>query len=96
MQVMIQLSPETARGLRRALAGGPSADEGKVVQQVVRVAEELGVAIQPVHPGQTHPLLASQFMVDTASQRDAQRLIRRLKRLAGVEAAYLGPSPQLP
>jgi hypothetical protein len=97
MRVMIQLRQDVALDLQNRLSGASTAPKGNPkMEQLLHAAAELGVRIQPVHPGQTHPLLAPYFMVETRDRKTAEQIINAFKQFDFVEAAYLGPEEQLP
>jgi hypothetical protein len=57
---------------------------------------ELGVQLEPLHPGSSDPELASQFYVSVADEEDGERVATRLRSVPGVEAAYLKPPDEPP
>ena len=95
MRVMVQLQKDAAMQLQ---AGGVSTTptSESEIQQLLAATAELGIRLQPVHPGQTHPLLAPFFMVEVSNREQAEKVIDRLQRFNIVEAAYLKPEEQLP
>ena len=97
MRVMIQLREDAAMELHQQ--SGQSIGSSKTetqAEQLLKAASELGVKLEPVHPGQTHPLLAPYFMVETPDRETAEKVINHLNRFEIVEAAYLKPEEQLP
>ena len=97
MRIELQLDQETALDLHRvgsAAAGGDHASPGAAVW---RAAKALGVTLQPVHPGQSHPLLAPFFFIEVPGEgARAQRIVNRLEKVKGVEAVYIRPSNEAP
>lgn len=98
MRVMIQLREDAAMELHKqfgptATAAPPKKSEAK---KLLDAAAKLGGRLEPVHPGQTHPLLAPYFMVEVPDRAAAEQIISRLQRFEIVEAAYLQPDEQLP
>jgi hypothetical protein len=87
--ITVQLDLETARALH-AHAKAPAAKE------VRDAAAELGVTLQPVHPGQTHELLAPFFFIDAADAETAERVATRLRRVKGVAGAWVRPIDAAP
>jgi hypothetical protein len=57
---------------------------------------ELGLTLEPLHPGATDPELASQFFVTVPDERTAAEVSRRLGIQGAVEAAYLKPPDAAP
>lgn len=98
MRVMVQLREDAAMELQQGQAGRISGSlQGESeTQELLNAATELGVRLEPVHPGQTHPLLAPYFMVDVPNRETAEKVIEGLSRFKTVEAAYLKPDEQLP
>jgi hypothetical protein len=62
---------------------------------VRQVADELGVALVPVHPGQTHELLAPFYFVEVPDRATAERAAKRFRQVNGVEAAWVRPPAEL-
>jgi hypothetical protein len=58
--------------------------------------EQLGVGLEPVHPGHRDPTLSTYYTVRVPEGRDAEELREALHRLDGVVAAYVEPPPALP
>lgn len=68
-----------------------------VAPEAIRPAlEQLGVGLEPVHPGHRDPALRTYYSVQVPEGRDAEELREALHRLDGVAAAYLEPPPALP
>jgi hypothetical protein len=94
MRVIVQLRPDAATELQRGEGAAPEVtEETKALQDA---AAELKVRLEPLHPGQTHPLLSSYFMVEVPDQKTSEKVIDRLLRIPIVEAAYVKPDEQLP
>ena len=89
MEISVQLRPDVALALQGETVGAPEAEELR------RRAEELGVELQPVHPGETDPLLAPYFYA-LAPDEDAQRIAAELAAFPGVEGAYVKPAAEPP
>jgi hypothetical protein len=64
--------------------------------ELSRVTEELGVVLEPMHPGVEDPRLASYFTVEVPDHVTAERVISRLQNCEAVEAAYLKPLDEAP
>lgn len=98
MRVNIQLQEDAALELQQ---GGASSTSGSSEVQVktkelLEAASELGVRLEPLHPGQTHPLLAPYFMAEVPDREIAEKVINRLSQFPIVEAAYIKPDEELP
>jgi len=97
MRVMIQLREDAAMELQNQLGRGAAPAPGKSgTKKLLDATAKLGGRLEPVHPGQTHPLLVPFFMVEVPDREAAEKLISRLQRFDIVEAAYLKPDEQLP
>ena len=94
MRVNIQLREDAARELQQGGAAGESASAQ--TRELLDAASELGVRLEPLHPGQTHPLLVPYFVAEVPDRESAEKVIDRLSRFQIVEAAYLKPDEELP
>jgi hypothetical protein len=90
MDVIIQVRREIAPNLRGRVAGSPAADE------ILRAARDLGVTLEPLHPGATDPHLIGYFIVSAADFAAAEHIAERLRRCQAVEAAYVKPPDEMP
>jgi len=95
MRVMTQLRQDAARQLRQEQSGKMAARSAET-EQLLNAAAELGVELQPVHPGEVDPLLAPYYMIEVPDRDTAEKVIERLSRFDVVEAAYVKPEEQLP
>lgn len=90
MQVMIKVKPEATEGLQKRQG---TTDASRTLLQT---ADELGVTLEPVHPGETDPTLAPFFAVEVADAEDAEQVRARFAGIDATEAAYLKPQDYLP
>jgi hypothetical protein len=96
MRIELQFDQETALDLHRVTSAGDAA-KASPGAAALKTANALGVQLQPVHPGQTHPLLAPFFFIEVPDDdASARRIIDRFRKLKGVEAAYIRPSNEAP
>lgn len=59
--------------------------------------DQLGVELEPVHPGEDDPLLAPYFAVEVPEDEGlADGVLSVLNESAAVEAAYVKPAAELP
>lgn len=65
-------------------------------QELMKVAEESGVALQPLHPGSTDPTLTPYFVAETPDRMTAERLVTRFQRIRAIESAYIKPKDEMP
>lgn len=58
--------------------------------------EDLGVSLDPVHPGAEHPFLAPYFTIEVPDIQTAERVMTQLRRSKAIEAAYVKPPDEKP
>jgi hypothetical protein len=92
MTITVQVAESLARTLRTSNARGADAE----ARALLGVAHELGVALVPLHGGTDDARLARYFTVDVPDVARAEDIARRLRQVAGVEAAYVKPPDELP
>ncbi|MEK6333298.1 MAG: hypothetical protein AABM67_00005 [Acidobacteriota bacterium] len=92
MRVIVQLQEDAAMELQQGQVDRTSSS----TKELLDAAAGLGARLEPLHPGQTHPLLTPYFMVEVADREAAQKVIDSLSRFPIVEAAYLKPEEELP
>jgi len=92
MRVIVQLQEDAAMELQQGQEDRTSSS----TKELLDAAAGLGARLEPLHPGQTHPLLTPYFMVEVADREAAQKVIDSLSRFQIVEAAYLKPEEQMP
>lgn len=90
IQITVQVSVDVARTLHRR---GPPTTKS---QELFKIVEELGVLLEPMHPGAEDPLLAPYFTVEVPDSTTAERVITHLRQSKAIEAAYLKPPDELP
>ncbi len=90
MEITLQLQRETAHELQHGLPPDESTLE------LLKVAEECGVRIQPVHPQEADAELATFFCVQVADAESTERVRERLSHCGCVEAAYVKPPDSPP
>ena len=93
MRVIVQLQEDAAKDLQQGLTEPTAKPETK---ELIDKANELGAQLEPLHPGQTHPMLTSYFTVEVPDREAAEKVIDRLSQFKIVEAAYLKPDDELP
>jgi hypothetical protein len=86
VRVVVQLKLEEALELQTGRSLSPN------LERVVQLVSEAGGALQAIHPGATHPLLAPYFKVDVPDREAAERLVTPLLANGAVVAAYIEPS----
>jgi conjugal transfer/entry exclusion protein len=97
MRVVLQLREDVALDLQNQYSHARGALKARPeTQQLLKAAAKLGVRLTPVHPGQTHPLLATHFQVEAKDKKTAEEIIRRFQQFDSVEAAYVEPEHQTP
>jgi len=97
VHVMIQLRPAVAREAHAVLAlGGHPPEPGEVLARLLALVAKHGLALSPVHPGATDPSLVPHFLVDAPDPASAERLLKALRQVDGVDGAYLGAQSEPP
>jgi histidinol-phosphate/aromatic aminotransferase/cobyric acid decarboxylase-like protein len=99
MRVEIQIQQDAAIELQNQSAKSAAKRALKKQTPAARLAEEvnqLGLKLEPVNPGQTHPLLAPFFMVEVPDRETAEKVINQLSQNPTVEAAYFHPDESAP
>ena len=81
MQVTIQLTEAAARALQRRQAA----------PELERLANRLGIILQPLHPQSPDRALMTFFSAEVPDGDAVQRVIAQLLRSPHVTAAYLKP-----
>jgi hypothetical protein len=90
MDVIVQIEPATAHALH---GGNPTTS---AVNELHRAMHDLGLRLEPLHPGTTDPYLAPYFVVVAPDPAAATRAAERLLRCQAVTAAYVKPPDALP
>ena len=91
MRISVQVQPSLASAVH-----GRDTPTGDVVELRQRL-RELGVGIEPVHPGEEDPLLAPHFTVEVPDDEElAARVLQVLEESTVVDAAYRKPPDELP
>jgi hypothetical protein len=90
MQVMIKVKPEASAELQKA------PDTTGASSTLLQAAQELGVTLEPVHPGETDPTLAPYFAIEVRDPMKAEEVRALFDSLDATEAAYLKPPDYLP
>lgn len=88
LRVTVKMAPAVAEQWRRGELQSAAA------QELASVVSDLGLALEPMHPGVDHPDLASYFMADTSDPAAAQAAIDRLLTTQAIEGAYVKPSDE--
>lgn len=64
--------------------------------ELLTVEKDLGILLEPLHPGAKDPHLSPYFKVKVPDHATATKVINRLLNCKAVEAAYIKPSDELP
>jgi hypothetical protein len=88
MHVIVHLDPEVAKEIRDGIPQSAKANE------LMNIADGLGVKLQPVHPGSPDPGLGSTFFIEAKDAGHAAQTVSQLQA-AGAKA-YLKPSAEMP
>jgi hypothetical protein len=90
LELTVRLKPTAAA----ALTG--EAQPNSETEPLARVLEDLGLSLEPMHPGESDPALSSYFTTEVADPQTAERAAEALGRLDAVEGAYTKPAAELP
>jgi len=85
MDVIVQLSPDTARALQ---GHAPSTTE---TEEIRRSLQQIGVDLLPLHPESGDPTLDTYFYVRVPDEGAARRVLDAVRSRKAVTAAYLKP-----
>ena len=88
MEVVVQLNREAAAEIAR--------DEESSPERALPGLEKLGLTLEPMHPGESDPALATYFTVEVPDAATADRAIGALRDHDAVEAAYVKPAEEPP
>ena len=95
MRITIQLQPDAARALHAYLQDPSTHKSSPDAQQLLNIVNRHKGKIEPVHPGQTHPLLLGNFTVEIPASGAGKRIMEELTQLGSI-SAYLSPEPETP
>jgi hypothetical protein len=85
LRVTVKMSPAVAeQWLRGEL-------ESAAARELAGTVKDLGLVLEPMHPGVDHPDLASYFIADTSSPAAAQAAVDRLLDTQAIDSAYVKP-----
>jgi hypothetical protein len=90
MYVTVQTQGNVARDLAKDQPRLPS------TRKLRAVLAELGLDVEPLHPGTTDPELATHFVITVPDEQSAAEVSRRLRETGAVEAAYVKPPDAAP
>lgn len=86
MRITIHVSEPAARALHQTTPALEVSDE------VLRVAEQLNVALEPMHASIEDPSLMRQFTVEVGDHARADEVVQAFLRCEAVEGAYVKPA----
>jgi hypothetical protein len=66
----------------------------KEAQNLQRTLHQLGMTLEPMHPGIEHPVLSSYFTVTLDDSSPVHEVMSRLLESPAVEGAYVKPSDE--
>lgn len=86
----------TSTDRRQSIASDSSRRTDTDAAELLRLTRELGITLEPMHPQAEEPELQIYFTVEVPDAQTAERVVKRLRGCAAVEAAYLKPMDELP
>jgi hypothetical protein len=90
VRIIVKLLQDIALDLIQQRPSSPELEELSKIQR------NLGIVLEPVHPGIKDPGLAPYFTVEVPDEDTANLVIERLKLCKAIDGAYIKPSDQLP
>ncbi len=98
MRIEIKIQQEAALDLQKQFTEREESrlENQSYVAKLVKDVNKLGLKLQPINPGQTHPLLVPYFMIEVPDRRTAERVIKQLSQNQIIEAAYIHPEESAP
>jgi hypothetical protein len=89
VEIVVKLRPDVAAAMQSGTTEPAEAELRKTL-------DDLGVSLEPVHPGFDDSLLAPYFRVEVDDPEAADRVITSLQQSEVVEAAYVKPADEPP
>jgi hypothetical protein len=90
MQITVQIRPDVASDWRRR------EHSTWEVEELNRLSKELGVVLEPMHPGTTDVDLSGYFTIEVPDCAIAEKVIQYLRQNKAILAAYVKPPDALP
>ncbi len=88
MDIVIQVAPDRTQA---------SAEQSeRRLKAVRRTIAELGLRLEPMHPGSRDPILSNYYYVRAPDPQTATRVIEIVRELPSVSAAYVKPGDKPP
>lgn len=95
--ITLQVTAETAQALRDAVvAQSEGGSRSLPVPSAVQLVRDLGVELQPLHPGTSDSELQRFFIVTMEDGERVNQVLESLRECHGIEAAYVKPPDELP
>jgi hypothetical protein len=91
ISVTVKISKEARGSLQKR-----KSSTSKLLDELLTVEKDLGILLEPLHPGAEDPYLSPYFKVKVPDHATATKVINRLLNCKAVEAAYIKPSDELP
>jgi hypothetical protein len=93
VRITIKMEPDAAQPTQphRGLGTAPPA-----AHELTQKAAELGLALEPMHPGTADPQLSTYYTAEAPDRQTAERAVAVLRQVKGVEAAYVKPPDAMP
>lgn len=90
MDISLEVSTEAAQALHHL------APENSASVALQTIAKQLGVTIQPMHPGIDDPELIRNFYIEAATEEEADSIVDTFLECPAVEGAYIKPEGEPP
>jgi hypothetical protein len=90
MNITLQVRRDIAPDLHRSQANS------RASQELMQTIAQLGLDLQPLHPGASDATLAQFFVAIAPDDTDIDHALARLRACEAVESAYAKPPDELP
>ena len=89
-EVILRVQPEVAQVLHHGQSPTNQSAE------LLRVVQELGLSLQPIHPGIDDAELMRYFALQVPNSALGEEVSRRLRQCSAIDAAYVKPQAEPP
>jgi hypothetical protein len=90
MDITLEISTEAAQALHHL------SPENSASLELQTVAQQLGVTLQPMHPGIDDSELIKSFYVEVSTENEAESIIGAFLSCPAIEGAYVKPEGEPP
>lgn len=91
IQITVKVSGDIALTLH-----DPRLPTSEPLEELLKMLEDLGVSLDPVHPGARDPFLVPYFTIEVPDTQTAERVMTQIRRSKAIEATYVKPPDEMP